>query len=72
MDWKTAEKKPIKVKVAGPFRDTETVETIEGDFEVDEEYLEKHGGYYIIEGVQGERYPCAIDVFEETYRWCGC
>lgn len=68
MDWFTAEKRPVEVDVAGPFHDTTTVETIEGDFEVDQDYLDEHGGYYLIRGVQGEIYPCAVDVFEDTYR----
>lgn len=51
--WKTARKKPIEVEYRGPSHDTDTVETIEGDFEVGDEYIEKHGGYVIIRGVEG-------------------
>lgn len=65
--WKQAIKKPVPVEYRGPYRDTETVETLEGDFEVDDEYLEKHGGYVIIRGVNGEEYPCALDIFRQTY-----
>lgn len=76
-EWLTAQKKPIEVKFRGPYHDTETVETIEGDFEVDEEYIEQHGGYVIICGIEGEIYPCGYDIFRETYeiisRWrCQC
>jgi len=38
-EWREARKKPVVVEFRGPYRDTETVETIEGDFEVDEEYV---------------------------------
>lgn len=66
-EWKTARKKPVEVEWRGPFTDTTTVETIEGDFEVDDDYLDAHGGYVIIRGVEGEVYPCALDVFRQTY-----
>lgn len=67
MTWKTARKKPVEVEWRGPYVDPCFVETIEGDFEIDDEYLEEHDGYVIIRGVQGEVYPCALDVFCETY-----
>ena len=66
-EWREARKKPVVVEFRGPYRDTETVETIEGDFEVDEEYIEEHGGYVIIRGVEGEVYPCGLDISRETY-----
>lgn len=65
--WRTARKKPVEVEFRGPYTDTETIETIEGDFEVDGEYIEEHGGYVIIRGVEGEVYPCGLDIFKETY-----
>lgn len=65
--WGVARKRPVKVEYQGPFHDIATIETIEGDFEVDEEYLADHGGYYLIRGVEGEVYPCSIRIFEETY-----
>lgn len=65
--WRTARKKPVEVEYRGPYTDPEIVETIEGDFEVDEEYIDEHGGFVIIRGVEGEVYPCAIDVFTQTY-----
>lgn len=65
--WKRARKKPVEVEYRGPYTDTDTIETIEGDFEVDEEYIEEHGGYVIIRGVEGEVYPCGVDIFRETY-----
>jgi hypothetical protein len=66
--WRAAEKKPVGVSFRGPYYDTDEIETIEGDYEIDEEYLEEHEGYVIIEGVQGEKYPCALDIFREAYR----
>ena len=65
--WRPARKKPIQVDFRGPYRDTDTIETIEGDFEVDEEYIAEHEGYVIIRGVEGEVYPCGLDIFRETY-----
>lgn len=66
-DWRKARKKPVQVEYHGPYTSTGVIETIEGDYEVDEEYIEEHGGYVIIRGVEGEEYPCALDIFEETY-----
>jgi hypothetical protein len=65
--WRKARKKPVEVEWRGPYDDTDTIETIEGDFEVDEEYIEEHEGYVIICGVEGELYPCGLDIFRETY-----
>lgn len=67
-EWRKAEKKPVEVEFRGPYKTTDIVETIEGDFTVDEEYIDEHGGYVIIKGVQDEIYPCALDVFQETYK----
>lgn len=66
-DWRKARKKPVEVEFRGPYTDPEVVETIEGDFEVDVEYIDEHGGYVIIRGVDGEVYPCALDIFAESY-----
>ena len=65
--WRKARKKPVVVEFRGPYTDTETIETIEGDFEVDQEYIDEHGGYVIIRGVEEEEYPCGLDIFRETY-----
>ena len=54
-----AVKKPIPVKcvqINEPFK----VETMEG-------VLEGKAGDYLMIGVKGEVYPCARDIFEETY-----
>ena len=69
--WRPARKRPVEIEFRGPFYETDEIETIEGDFEVDEEYLEEHGGYVIIRGVNGEKYPCALDIFTETYEVIG-
>lgn len=66
--WFRARKQPVAVDVRGPYTDPDTVETLEGDFEVDEDYVDEHGGYYIIRGVRGETYPCGADIFEATYK----
>lgn len=66
-EWKSAWKKPVEVEFRGPFTETDIIETIGGDFEIDEEYIEEHGGYVIIRGVEGEVYPCAYDIFRDTY-----
>lgn len=66
-NWQPARKKPVEVEYRGPYTDTDTIETIEGDFEVGEKYIEEHGGYVIIRGVEGEEYPCGLDIFRDTY-----
>lgn len=66
-EWEEATKKPVTIQYHGPYDDPQVVETLEGDFEVDEEYIQKHGGFVIIRGVSGEIYPCALDIFVETY-----
>ena len=65
--WKEARKKPVKIEYSGPYTDPSVVNTLEGDFEVDEEYIEEHGGFVLIRGVDDEVYPCALDIFNETY-----
>lgn len=67
-NWRPAEKKPVQVDFRGPYYTPDEVETIEGDFEVDSDYINEHGGYVIIKGIEGEKYPCALDIFRETYR----
>lgn len=66
-EWFTARKRPLAVEARGPYTGPDVVETLEGDFEVDQEYIDEHGGYYIIRGVEGEIYPCGADIFEQTY-----
>lgn len=66
-DWRPARKKPVEVEACGPFTDPEVVETLEGDFEVDEDYIDEHDGFYLIRGVEGEVYPCGAGIFRKTY-----
>ena len=66
-DWQPARKKPVKVEACGPFTDPEIVETLEGDFEVDEDYIDEHDGFYLIRGIEGEIYPCGAEIFRKTY-----
>lgn len=66
MEWREVQKKPVTVEWAGPFYLPDTVETLEGDFEVNEEYATH--GYVIIRGVEGEKYPCRLDIFLDTYQ----
>lgn len=59
LNFKQAVKKPIPVRcfqMQEPFR----VETMEG-------ILEGKAGDYLMVGVRGEMYPCAKDIFDETY-----
>lgn len=65
-DWKPATKKPVEIQWRGPYYDTRTVETLEGNFSVTEDYAQE--GYVIIRGVDGETYPCRLDIFKETYQ----
>lgn len=69
MEWNGVKKKPVVVEFSGPFYEPMTVQTLEGEYEVDAEYLEEHTGFVVIKGVDGEVYPCALEIFEETYMW---
>lgn len=64
-DWYGVKKKPVHVEAAGPFFRETVVNTLEGDFEVDEEYA--RGGFYLIRGVEGEIYPCRADIMLDSY-----
>lgn len=67
MNWKKARKKPLAIEYRGPYYQTDTIDTIEGEFTITKDYLEEHGGYVVIRGVDNEIYPCALDIFRETY-----
>ena len=57
--WSEYRKKPVVIKaiqMEGSFR----VETLEGTMEGQE-------GDWLIEGINGELYPCKPDIFEESY-----
>ena len=58
-EFQKAIKKPIPIRclqIKEPFK----VETLEGT-------LEGKAGDYLMIGIKGEMYPCAKDIFEETY-----
>lgn len=62
-NFKQAIKKPLPVKcyqMKEPFE----VETLEGT-------LKGKAGDYLMIGVRGEMYPCAKDIFDETYEIIG-
>jgi hypothetical protein len=59
MEFKQVVKKPIPVRcvqIQEPFR----VETLEGT-------MEGKAGDYLMIGIRGEMYPCAKEIFDETY-----
>ncbi len=57
--WKKYRKKPLVIH-AKQMQGSFTVNTLEGKMDG------KHGDY-LIEGIEGERYPCAKRIFEKTY-----
>lgn len=65
--WKPARKIPVEVDYKGPFYTTQAVDTLEGQFEIDEEYANE--GYVLIRGIEGEIYPCRLDIFKDTYKY---
>lgn len=66
-NWFDVKKKPVTVQARGPYYDPHVVETLEGNFAIDEKYIEEHDGFYILRGVNGEVYPCGADIFNDTY-----
>lgn len=63
--WFKARKKPKVVSARGPYYESSVIDTLEGQFEVDEEYTAK--GFYIISGVEDEQHPIRKDIFENIY-----
>jgi len=66
-DWKYFQKRPVVVKAIRMDKDFE-VETLEGT-------MKGKAGDYLIEGVEGELYPCDYKIFQKTYKtywyfWC--
>jgi len=57
-EWRDCQKTEV-VEAKGPFTDPDVINTMEGQYEVDEEYIEEHGGYYLMRGVDGERFTRA-------------
>lgn len=58
-DFKQAIKKPIPVRCI-QMQEAFRVETLEG-------IVEGKAGDYLMVGVKGEMYPCAKEIFDETY-----
>ena len=52
-------KKPVVVEVYQTDKEL-VIHTLEGD-------MKANVGDYIITGVNGEQYPCKLDIFEKTY-----
>jgi len=67
-EWRPCKKTQV-VHAKGPYTDPRIVDTLEGQYEVDDAYIREHGGYYLMRGADGEQYPCAKDIFEETYEF---
>lgn len=63
LHWMEARKKPVVVE-ATPMPAPFEVETMEGTMQGDAEDV-------LIKGVEGELYPCSIDVFSQTYDLVG-
>jgi hypothetical protein len=57
-------KKPVEVE-AERIDQPQTIATMEGSYEVTEAMVEE--GYYVITGVEGERYPIKAATLLETY-----
>ena len=57
--WKQYRKRPVVIR-ARLTNCVEIIHTLEGD-------LTAQPGDFIIEGVQGEMYPCKPDIFAATY-----
>ena len=57
--FKQAVKKPIPIRCI-QMQEAFRVETLEG-------IVEGKAGDYLMVGIKGEMYPCAKEIFEETY-----
>ena len=57
--FKEYRKKPVVVKAARLTKQV-TIQTLEGD-------MTGNVGDWLIEGVNGEHYPCKPDIFDKTY-----
>lgn len=58
-EWSTYRKKPVVIKAIKMFNEFE-VKTLEGT-------MKGSKGDWLIEGVNGEFYPCKPDIFEKSY-----
>lgn len=62
-DWEHYEKKPIIVKATEVTEEKIAINTREG-------VLYAYKGDFIIQGIEGEIYPCGRDIFFKTYKQC--
>ena len=58
--WKSYTKKPISI-IACFLKEDVLVETLEGT-------MKGHKGDYLIQGINGELYPCKSTIFQKTYK----
>lgn len=58
-DFKHYVKLPAKIK-AKKMQEAFEVDTLEGK-------MQGNAGDYLVEGVEGEQYPCKCHIFENTY-----
>lgn len=59
-DWKHYKKKPVVIKATELTEDKVAIQTREG-------LLYGYKGDFIIQGIQGEIYPCGREIFFKTY-----
>ena len=59
-EWRTYQKKPLEVR-AKQVDERVQIDTREGT-------VWAEPGDYVVEGVEGELYPCGREIFEQTYR----
>lgn len=59
-EWRTYRKKPVEIR-AKQLEERVSIDTREG-------VVVGYPGDYLIEGVEGERYPCDPEIFEKTYQ----
>ena len=59
-DWKQYKKKPVVVKATELIEDKVIIKTREGE-------LYGYKGDFIIQGIEGEIYPCGREIFFKTY-----
>lgn len=58
---KVATKRPVSIRYVGPIKTEWDIPTLEG-------VMKARAGDYIIQGVNGEFYPCKPDIFRKTYQ----
>lgn len=59
-NWFQVRKSPVEVRAKGPIPKSTEIETPEGTLKADR-------GDYIVEGIEGEKYPIKPGIFSSTY-----